>query len=1104
MKKILLSVLLIILFHTSSMATHLIGGEMRYEYIGPGIAPNSKQYRIRLYLFKGSSIAGAPFISRYIVGVFNNDNSQKIPGPDLNNNWAAVEEFAGTLNVPINISPCILSPPILNYTYKIYSFVIELPNNNAGYTIAFQTFSRQNSQNILNGQGANYLCVIPGLNTIPVPQIDNSPAFKLPVSVVCENSNFVLDFSATDTNGDSLAYRFCNAYDGGLATLADFTDPVPPPYQSVNYLSPFTGITPLGPLASINGQTGIISGIAPAAGKYVVCVCIAVYRNGVLIGSHRKDLFVEVSACIPTEAIAMPSLTTCDGFNIQFDHTSTGANSVFWDFGDPTTLADTSTLDNPVYVYSDTGLYIIKFIINKGGNCTDSTTRTVGVYPGFFPGFNAAAPFCTGVPIQFNDTSNTNYGSINSWSWNFGNLTTLADTSHLQNPQYTFTSPGTYNTQFIVSNSKGCRDTLFKDVTVLSSPNLNLLSPDSAYCGLDSLQLSATGLGNFSWTPVTNILGANTATPTVFPSVPTTYTVTLENMGCRSSDTVRLTPLFDLTNNINALPATICQEDTLTLTGSSNKSSGLSWSWSPAATIATPASQTTLAWPASTTTYSLQTRWGNHCVVSKTITIPVTPLAIPNAGPDTSFCSGQTAIQLSASGGNSYNWSPAAGLSSTTIANPTASPAISTNYIVSVGVNGCSKKRTDTIIVIVRMKPVITLTNDTLICVPDTLQLNVNGPGMVQWSPNYMISNTTSFTPLVSPDLPTLYRVRYTDLFGCFNDDSVFVDVKAQVTLDAGNDTSICRTEGYTLHTTGDAVTYTWVPTQFLSNPNIKNPFANPPNTTTYTVIGNIGKCQAQSDISIKVAPYPIAKAGKDTAICIGYNVQLNATGGSSYSWSPIRFLSNPLIANPIVQHPTADIQYIVTVTDTLGCSKGIKDTLFVIVIPALHVDAGPSDTSIVEDEPLYLQGSGALTYTWFPATWLSNPLIPNPVAQPKDSIKYILTGRDVNGCLGSDSIRVRIFKVDPDMYVPTAFTPNGDGQNDLTRPILLGMKSLTYFRVYNRFGELMFSTSKIEDGWNGIYKGKPQDPATFVWMAEGITFKGQVKRKKGYVVLIR
>ena len=245
MKKLLLVFSLIISFN-EAFCTHIIGGEMRYEYIGPGTAPNSKQYKIRLLLLRG--VTGAGFINQYIVGVFNNDNNQKVIGPAANNNWAAVEEFSNPLPVPIIVSPCIQPPPPPpGYTYKIYSFIIELPDNGNGYTVAFQTFSRQGSENIVANQGANYSCIIPGLNTLPQPQTDNSPSFSLPISVICENSYFTLDFSAADVEGDSLVYNFCEAYDGGLATLADFQDPAPPMYNSVVYVPPYNFAFPMGP-----------------------------------------------------------------------------------------------------------------------------------------------------------------------------------------------------------------------------------------------------------------------------------------------------------------------------------------------------------------------------------------------------------------------------------------------------------------------------------------------------------------------------------------------------------------------------------------------------------------------------------------------------------------------------------------------------------------------------------------------------------------------------------------------------------------------------------------------------------------------------------------
>ncbi len=393
---------------------------------------------------------------------------------------------------------------------------------------------------------------------------------------------------------------------------------------------------------------------------------------------------------------------------------------------------------------------------------------------------------------------------------------------------------------------------------------------------------------------------------------------------------------------------------------------------------------------------------------------------------------------------------------------------------------------------------------DTLICAIDTLQLNTVGVGNFVWTPANNISSTTSGNPLVSPDIPTTYFVRLTDAFNCFVTDSVFIDVKPDVTVNAGNDTTICSADGFALTTTGDGLNYSWSPTLGLSNPNIKNPIATPTVTTSYTVTANIGKCQRSSDVNITVAPVPLANAGADTIVCIGFNAQLNASGGSVYVWTPSTYLDNPNIANPHVVQPQKSIKYIVTVSDILGCTRAVKDSIFVQVIPHLSVNAGPSDTSVVEGEPLSLLATGATTYLWTPGTWLNDPGIPNPVSTPDGNILYTVTGTDANGCRGTDTIRVTVYELDADMYVPTAFTPNGDGINDIIKPILLGMKKLNYFKIFNRYGELVFETREIGKGWNGIFKGKAQDMATFVWVAEGITYKNQTRQKKGNVILIR
>ena len=441
------------------------------------------------------------------------------------------------------------------------------------------------------------------------------------------------------------------------------------------------------------------------------------------------------------------------------------------------------------------------------------------------------------------------------------------------------------------------------------------------------------------------------------------------------------------------------------------------------------------------------------------------------------------------------------------IKNPTHTYSTSNNYnvkfIVSTSV-GCI----DTVFKTIPItdKPALTVSHDTLICVVDTLQINAIGTGSFLWSPNYNINNLNISNPLVSPDVTTTYHVTITDPFGCVGSDSVKISVVNQVTQSAPNDTTICKTDGIVLKLVSDALYYQWteIPAgNTLSNPNIKNPVATPVTNTRYHVVGSIGKCTAQSDVTIKPVPYPNANAGPDPTICFGKSVQLNATGGSSYSWLPITFLNNRLIPNPISIAPTANIRYVVTVTDTLGCPKPVKDTVIVFVTK-IKADAGPSDTSVVLNQPLLLQATGSTHYLWSPPQWLSNIGVSNPMALPLNDIRYYVTVSNDAGCFDIDSINVHLFKLDAGLYVPSGFTPNGDGNNDYFHPILIGMRSLDLFRVYNRWGQLLYSGTDAQKGWDGTFGGKAQDPATYVWYAEGTDYKGNKIKKKGYVVLIR
>ena len=293
-----------------------------------------------------------------------------------------------------------------------------------------------------------------------------------------------------------------------------------------------------------------------------------------------------------------------------------------------------------------------------------------------------------------------------------------------------------------------------------------------------------------------------------------------------------------------------------------------------------------------------------------------------------------------------------------------------------------------------------------------------------------------------------------------------------------------------------------------------------------YRVIVKSGVCPADTSSIAAVhfinVPFPSAVVDPDvSSICYGKSANLNATIdiGTSYTWSPSNTLTNQgngsVNAHPFDIHaiatPSATTDYVLAITNS-GCPNVLTDTFHVNVSPPIIVFVG-NDTVVVANQPLQLNAitndSAANQYTWSPATGLNFTNISDPIALlnqgiVNESITYIVRVTDAAGCYGEDAITVTLFKTGPDIFIPSGFTPNGDGHNDVLRPIPVGIKQLNYFSVYNRWGQLVFSTSEIGKGWDGTINGQPQATGNFVYIAQGIDFTGKVIFKKGNVTLVR
>jgi gliding motility-associated-like protein len=303
------------------------------------------------------------------------------------------------------------------------------------------------------------------------------------------------------------------------------------------------------------------------------------------------------------------------------------------------------------------------------------------------------------------------------------------------------------------------------------------------------------------------------------------------------------------------------------------------------------------------------------------------------------------------------------------------------------------------------------------------------------------------------------------------------------------------------LNPISDATSYIWK-SGGVSVSTLKRPSFKPNETTTYNVIANIGKCQASDSINVFAFPYPKSNINKDTILCFGDATQLSVSGGIKYLWMPAAGLNNNRIANPIAK-PTTTTRYKVSIFNDFGCLKPTNDTVVVTVIPKVKAFAG-NDTSIVLNQPLQLNAFGGNFYQWSPSLGLSDTNIRNPIATLSSDYRYYLRVSTPEGCAAIDTINIHVFQTNPDIFVPTAFTPNNDQLNDLLIPIPVGIATFDYFKVYNRFGELIFSTIENGKGWDGKINGKEQGIGTFTWFVQGKDYTGKRVFKKGTSILLK
>ncbi len=461
--------------------------------------------------------------------------------------------------------------------------------------------------------------------------------------------------------------------------------------------------------------------------------------------------------------------------------------------------------------------------------------------------------------------------------------------------------------------------------------------------------------------------------------------------------------------------------------------------------------------------------------------------------PQDTICPGES-IQLEANNGIIYHWEPAGLVNDPSSNTPIATVDTTTVFTVIVG-DSCGS---DTLSIVVPVYDVSGINiNDGTMCEGDSVQLNGSGGVSYHWEPDQFVINNDVPNPFVNPPSTMDFYVDVTTAEGCLIRDTVNVEVLNDPPSDfIPDNATICLGESVDFNLDPN-YSYSWTPNYNLSSTTSPSVIASPEvDTIYYLEVSNL--CGVTND-SVRVKVIQIqADIANDTTICKGSSIAVSASGGQYYSWNPASYFDNPNSQNPLVTPPfPTDIW--VTVTDTNGCSDSAS--MFIEFFPSTFLTVSPDYYGLEGDTALiWASATGPGQLFWTPAEFIECTNCDTTTVFPPETMTYIANFLDTNGCLITNSVTIYF---DPLLYVPNAFTPNGDGMNDFFGAKGGNFKTFELL-IFNRWGELIFEGDHIDDWWDGRYKGEKVQDGVYVWKIRYEDLNGNIEVIYGHVTSLR
>ena len=978
----LLSVLMVMMALTWAApvrASHIIGAEIRYQCLG------GNQYKIILDVYRDCFYGLAGFDEPVYINVFK-ANGAYLANPNI----TLFPMFTDTLDNNISDDPCLIPPSDVCVEHARYEgiYTLNVAANNGLYLVYQRCCRNQTITNIEmpDFTGSTYFTFIsPASNAL----CNSSPEFDFyPPIFVCVGKAIEHEHAAVDLENDSLVYRFYTPFEG--ATFAN-PDPGPgqvtqPPYDTVVWVDPPYNLNAvLGPSSiaelSIDPHTGLITGFPEIQGQFVVGVLVEEYRNGVLLSVTRRDFQYNVGECVKVEAKIDANTAQCDDLTVHFGNNTAGPDNFNWYYIHGTDTVFFSNLFEPTFTFPDTGKYEIMLVAVPGFDCVDTTYHPLFLqYNSLTADFSWKTYDCTDESVLVLEDLSVDFVSPPvEWYWEIATQNGLFSSTE-QNPLILLPNPSSGTITLTVRSLNGCEQTKFVDFeTGLNNPS-DLLPDMIEICIGESAELNPNGPSNgftYQWSPPVPINQQNLINPVVTPSQPGTYnykvTIDVYNGLCTILDTVVLIVHPEVVLDFEA--DTDCDARVVHFVNNSqNAPLGFIWDFGNPSTTNDVSSLPT-------PTYTYQD-YG---------TFTVTLMTVPNAVCGDTITKDIVLTEKILEAAFDFDYVQCEdgelAIKFFDISTNNQFNTVGWLWEFSGVYNGTSQL----------VSPTITITQEGQLTVQLTIKTDED---------------------CLDATVPATLDIDLTEL-PCLVDGEVLG----------------CLEEGVTLNPCGDAsYTYKWTPTDGLSCSDCPSPFANPAQTTTYTVmVQNISAdtCFITRQVKV-VVPEDVGLVVSDDVLTCNPTATLVASTTLlpvEYDW----FDENGnLIAdgpNILTVNVSGTNDYIVQATDVSGCHY----------FDTVQVAGGPVDIKVVgdqiicSDDPLNvfannLDLNDTLTWLWTPAGAFSGGTdtnVPNLAIVPGHQTVSVLATNQF-GCDTMESVEIDI--LDINNHLDFAFEIECDG----------------------------------------------------------------------------